>query len=67
MVLADRFSWSSGENERDDETVETQDLGEDENEDHADIETRLLSCASNARVTDDADRETGRQTRQADA
>jgi len=65
--LADRLAGSSGQDERDDESVEAEHFGEDENEDHADVEARLLGGAAHARVAHDADREAGRQTRQAHA
>lgn len=44
----------------DDQTVETQHLGKDQYQDHADEETRLLRGASHTGVTDDADSKTGR-------
>lgn len=44
----------------DDEPVQTQDLGEDEDQDHSDEETGLLSRASDPRVSHDADGEPGR-------
>ena len=66
-ILADRVSGSGGENQRDDQTVETQDLSEDEDQDHTDVETRLLGCTANTSVTNNTDRKTGSQTRQTDA
>ena len=45
-------------------SVQTQDLGENKNKDHADVQSWLLSCASNTGVTDNTDSITGRQTRQ---
>lgn len=56
-----------GENEGDDEPVETQDLSENQDEDHAHKKPRLLSCASHACVTHDADREACRQPAEAHA
>jgi len=44
----------------DDQAVETQDLGEDEDQDHTDEETRLLGRASDSRISHDADGEPGR-------
>ena len=38
-----------------DKSVQTQDLGEDENEDHTDVEAGLLGCAAHAGVADNAD------------
>lgn len=38
-----------------DQTVETQHFGENENQDHADEETGLLSCATDTSITDDTD------------
>lgn len=43
-----------GENEGNDEPVETQDLCENQNEDHAHKKPRLLSCAPHACVAHDA-------------
>ena len=48
----------------DDEPVETQHLGEDKNEDHADEEPGLLCGATDASITDDADGVAGRQSGQ---
>ena len=50
----------------DDETVETQYLGEDENQDHTDEEARLLGCASDAGVTNNTDGETRGEAGEAD-
>jgi len=47
------------------QTVETQHFGEDENQDHADEQTRLLCCSPHTGVSHDADRETGCQAREA--
>lgn len=46
-----------GQNEGDDEPVQTQDLSKNQNEDHADEKPGLLSCAPHAGVADDADSE----------
>lgn len=56
-----------GEDEGDDKPVETQDLGEDQDEDHAHEEPRLLSRAPHAGVAHDADGEAGRQPAEAHA
>ena len=53
------------EEQRDDEAVEAEHFGEDQDENHADEQTRLLRGAADARVADDADREARRQSRQA--
>ena len=45
------FLFLGVEVDRHDETVETQDLGEDEDEDHADKESGLLGCASHPGVS----------------
>lgn len=50
----------------DDETVETQYLGEDENQDHTDEQTWLLSCTPDTGVTDDSDGETSSETGEPD-
>ncbi len=47
-----------GEDESDDQTVETQHLGEDKDENHSYEQSRLLRCASNSRVSDNANSET---------
>lgn len=44
----------------------TQDFGENENEDHADEQTRLLGRSAHASVPDDADGEAGSQTGKTD-
>lgn len=54
-----------GEDQRDDQAVQAEHLSEDENEDHADEQTRLLRCASHARVANNADCVSGGQTAQA--
>lgn len=54
-----------GENEGDNESVETQDLSENQNEDHAHKKPRLLSCAPHACVAHDANSEACRQPTQA--
>jgi hypothetical protein len=46
----------------DDESVKTQDLGEDEDQDHPDEEAGLLSRTPDPRISHDADGEAGRQT-----
>lgn len=56
-----------GEDEGDDEPVETQDLGENQDEDHAHKKPRLLSCAPHARVAHDANCEACRQPTEAHA
>jgi hypothetical protein len=47
-------------------TVKPEHLGEDEDEDHADEQARLLRSPAHAGVADDADREASRETREAD-
>lgn len=54
-----------GENEGNNETVETQDLSEDQDEDHAHKKPRLLSCSPHACVAHDADRKACCQPTQA--
>ena len=53
-----------GHDERNDETVETQRLGEDENKNHADEELGLLSRCPYTRVTNDTDSHTRSKTRE---
>lgn len=56
-----------GENEGNDQAVEPQHLGENQDEDHADEEPRLLGSAPDARVAHDADGKASRQAAQAHA
>lgn len=56
-----------GQNEGDNEPVETQDLGENQDEDHAHKEPGLLSRAPHAGVAHDADGKTCRQAAEAHA
>ncbi len=55
MLTASLFGW---EDQGYDEAVETQNFSEDQNEDHAHEETRLLGGATDARVSHDADGKT---------
>jgi hypothetical protein len=69
LCRASRSSCSillSVEVDGDDETVETQHLGEDENEDHTDEEARLLGRTSDPGVADDADGEARGEAGEAD-
>ena len=50
----------------DNEAVETQDLGENENEDHSDEESGLLRGSANACVSHNSDRVAGGKTGEAD-
>lgn len=61
-----RPSGLGGEDERNDQTVETQGLSEDENQNHADEQLRLLCCGAHTRVTDDADGHAGSETSETD-
>lgn len=56
-----------GQDEGHDEAVEPQHLSEDQDQDHAHEEPRLLSGASHSSVAHDANGESGRQTAQAHA
>lgn len=56
-----------GEDEGDDEAVQTEHLSEDEDEDHADKEAWLLRRPPHSRVSHNADGKTGSQSAQADA
>lgn len=48
----------------DNETVQTQNFSENEDKNHSDVKTRLLSGSTNASVTDNTNSETGSQTSQ---
>ena len=63
--LTNRVSWLCGKDEGNNQTVQAQHLSENENQDHADVQTWLLSCSSYTGVSNDADGETGSQARQA--
>ena len=52
--------------EGNDETVETQDFGENENKNHADEETGLLSSSSNTSITNNTNGKTGSETSKSD-
>lgn len=52
----------SGEDEGDDEPVQTQHLSEDQNEDHPNEEARLLRCTPNAGISHDTDGKPCRQS-----
>ena len=65
--LANRLTRSRGEDEWDDETVQTQYFSKDEDQDHAYVETWLLGSAADTGVTDNADSEASSETREADA
>ena len=54
------------ENERNDEAVQTEDLGENEDEDHADEELGLLASTANTAVAHNADGVARGETRDAD-
>lgn len=56
-----------GEDESNNEPIETQDLSKNQNEDHAHEKPWLLSCAPHARVADNADRKTCCQPAEAHA
>lgn len=73
LLQATCLAWSRGSNAAtdrllgvqvngDDQTVETQYLGEDEDQDHADEESGLLSGSPDTGITDDANSESGGQT-----
>ena len=51
-----------GEHQRHDESVETEHLGKDENEDHAHEQTWLLGCSSHTRITNNPNSEPGSQS-----
>lgn len=59
-ALLRRLRQDEGNNE----AVETERLGENENEDHSDEERRLLSVGTDTGVADDSNRHTGRQARE---
>ncbi|RNA42013.1 ribose-5-phosphate isomerase [Brachionus plicatilis] len=63
-IETDRVSRPGGQNERNNKTIETQHFGKDKDQDHADVETRLLRSASDTGVSHNANGEAGRQARQ---
>jgi len=50
---------AGGDDEADNESVQTEGLGEDENQDHTDEEARLLGVGTDTGVTDNTDSESG--------
>jgi len=50
----------------DNQTVKTQDFGENENKNHSDEETRLLGSSSNTSITDNTNGETSSETSKTD-
>lgn len=65
--LADDVERRLGVHQKgDNQAVQTQNLGENENQDHADEQSRLLGSTAHTGVTDNADGETGGQTGQTD-
>jgi len=56
---------SRGDDEADDKTIEPECLGEDEDQDHADEELRLLRIGTNSGVSHDADGQSGSEGGQA--
>ncbi len=67
VCLTNGWAWLGGQDERDDQAVQAQDLGEDEYENHADVQTGLLGRSAHTRVSHNADGEASGQARQADA
>lgn len=70
QLLKDRWSGFvllRGEDEGDNEPVQTQDLGENQDEDHAHEKPGLLGRSPHAGVAHDADGKAGRQAAQAHA
>lgn len=57
---------TSVEDKSDNETVETQDFGENEDKNHSDEETRLLSESTDTGITDNSNGETGSETGKTD-
>lgn len=56
-----------GKKQGDDESVETEDFGKDEDEDHSHEQLRLLSHAPDSGISDDSDGKSGSQAGQSDA
>lgn len=59
-------SLLDGQNETNDETVQSQSLGENEDENHTSEEEGLLSVGANSSVSDDTNGHTGSETSQTD-
>jgi predicted metal-dependent peptidase len=53
-----------GQNESNNQTVETKSFAENENQNHADEQLGLLTVGAHTSVTDNADSETGSQSRE---
>jgi len=64
--LALGITGSGVHEQGDNQTVKTQDFGENENQDHADEESRLLSGTSHTSITDDTNCEASSETGKTD-
>jgi hypothetical protein len=66
-LAVDVLAGSLGVHEQgNNETVKTQDLGENENQNHSDEQPGLLGSSSHTSVTDDSDGKTSSHTRETD-
>lgn len=75
IIMAAYWLWEDTKNaaallriqvDGDDEAIETQDLGENEDEDHAHKQSRLLRSTTNSNITNYADGVPGREAWKAD-
>merc|ERR1711959_290493 len=57
----------AGKDERDNETIQTESLGEDKNQDDSDKELGLTSIGTNTSITNDADSDSSGETSHATA
>jgi len=59
----DVVGGETGQNDRDNQTVQTESLSENENEDHTDVDV-LLGVGTDTGITSDTDGETGSEGRE---
>ena len=65
-TYARRLRNAGVENQRNNQPVETQHLGENEDKDHTNVQTGLLRSTAHTSITDNANGETGSKTSEAD-
>ena len=61
LAQAGGAARTGGNDEADDEAVQTERLSEDKDQDHTDVEPGLLGVGADTRITDDTDGHTGRE------
>ena len=67
LILACTWRSTDHHDQRDDQTVQGQYFGKDEDKNHADVETRLLSVSSHTGISHDSNGHTSAHAGQTDA